>query len=354
MPTTINKLGNSQIEIKGSLPAEALAKFRTKALTHINEHVNIDGFRKGHVPEDMLVKQVGEVAILEECAEYALAEEYPNILKENNIDAIGRPEIIITKIAKDIPLEFTIKTAVMPEVTLPDYKDLASKIPNEKPVEITEEKIEATILEILKSRAKQNEAQNETQDVSETSDENENTETQKSEPELPELNDELVKSLGKFENVAEFRAKLKENMTEEAKHASAEKHRLAIVEAILKDTKAEIPEIMIESELDTMLHRFQGDISNMGFQFEDYLKHINKDEVAIRAEWRKDAEKRIMLQLAVAEIAKKENLIPSDEEIEKEVAHILEHYEHADPAHARQYVVPVLTNEKVFAFLEKK
>lgn len=341
----INKLPNSKIEIISSLPFEALLKHRSKAISHINEHANIDGFRKGHIPEDILVKHVGEMAILQECAEYALAEEYPKILKENNIDAIGRPEIILTKLAKDNPVEFTVRTDVMPEVVLPDYKKIAKETKKEKPEGITEEKIEETIMQIRKSRGN---AHVHTEDCDHGHEEEKEGET-----EIPELNDEFVKSLGKFENVEDFKNKLKENMEAESAHMAKEKRRLSIIEEIIKDAKVEIPEIMIESELDTMLHRFRGDISNMGFAFEDYLKHINKDEEAIRNEWKPDATKRVTLQLAVVEIAKKENLAPTAEEIETELEKILAQYEHADPVHARQYIASVLTNEKVFKFLEE-
>ena len=127
----ITKLEKSRVEIVGSMLADEFAKFRHKALENINNEVTIDGFRKGKVPENVLVSKVGDMAILEEMAELALSKIYPEIIIKEKIDAIGRPEISITKLAKDNPLEFKIVTAVLPEVKLGDYKKIAKEITKE-------------------------------------------------------------------------------------------------------------------------------------------------------------------------------------------------------------------------------
>jgi hypothetical protein len=115
----IQKLEKSVVEIKGEIETTAFEAFRDQAVKHLAEHVEIDGFRKGHVPANVALKNLSESQILEEMAQKALSVEFPKIIKENKIDAIGYPSIQITKLASGNPLGFTIKVAVLPEVVLP-------------------------------------------------------------------------------------------------------------------------------------------------------------------------------------------------------------------------------------------
>ncbi len=134
MLVNLKQLPNAEIEISGELSGEQFAAYRAPALKQLHQTVTIDGFRPGHIPENVLVAKLGKEKILLEMAELALREHYPKIITENKIAAIGRPEITITKIATDNPLGFKIKTAVEPTVKLPDYKKIAREI-NATPVE---------------------------------------------------------------------------------------------------------------------------------------------------------------------------------------------------------------------------
>src|SRR5258708_7235468 len=160
MKINIKKLPESTVEIEGELESELFEPYFKKALKKINDKVKLDGFRSGKAPEGVLVKNVGEMAVLEEMAEMALGEYYPKIISGEvggeRIDAISRPEISITKLARNNPLGFKITTAVMPEVALPDYKDIAKKIitgltDEDKNTEVAEADIESTIMDIRKS-----------------------------------------------------------------------------------------------------------------------------------------------------------------------------------------------------------
>src|SRR3989344_8516247 len=114
MKVNIKDLPKSEIEIEGELSSDVFESYFTKALRKIGEKVEIDGFRKGKVPENVLLQKVGEMHVLEEMAELALAEHYPKILEEEKIDAIGQPAISITKLARKSPLGFKIRTATLP------------------------------------------------------------------------------------------------------------------------------------------------------------------------------------------------------------------------------------------------
>jgi len=90
----------------------------------------------------------------------------------------------------------------------------------------------------------------------------------------------------------------------------------------------------------------------MGLKFEDYLKHLNKAREGLRKDFHKDAEKKAKLALILNEIAKAENITADAEQVEKEVKEILDRYKEADPERARIHAENILTNEKIFQFLE--
>src|ERR1035437_1353763 len=158
MNIKVTKLLNSEIEIEGEIDAELFESYFTKALKKIGETLKLDGFRQGKIPEGVLLSKIPEISILEEMAEMALAENYPKIIADEKLDAISRPEISITKLARKNPLGFKIKTAVMPSIKLPDYKNIAKKVIGdvtdaEKNIVVTDEDLENTIMDIRKSRA---------------------------------------------------------------------------------------------------------------------------------------------------------------------------------------------------------
>lgn len=352
MEIKITKLPKSEIEIEGAIDADVFESYFKKAISKLGQDVKIDGFRPGKVPEDVLLKNIPEIRILEEMAELALGEHYPKIIEEQKLDVIARPEIAITKLARKNPLEFKIKTTIMPEVKLADYKAIAQKVvasitDAEKSTEINEEELEKTIMDIRKSRAKKIDVKDIEIDANKNND-------KKEEPELPEFNDEYVQAMGPFENVADFKTKLRANMELEKANLNKEKTRLKIVEKIMEESPIEVPEVLINMELDKILYRMESDITQMGMKFEDYLKHLNKTKEELRTEFRPDAEKKAKLGLVLNQISENEKISASEDEVEKEVAHILEHYKEADPERARIHAHNILTNEKIFQFLENQ
>lgn len=328
----ITKLENSEVEIEGELPSADFNKFRPAALEALNKEMKIDGFRTGHIPENILVSHLGEERVLLEMAERAIAEHYPSLVKENKIDALGRPEITLTKLAKDNPLGFKIKTAVHPEFTLPDYKKIATEVntaPTD-PIEVGDKEIDEVIEEVRKART--------------------NPETK----EMPELNDEFAKSLGNFETVEALKNKIKENLQHEKEHKARDKKRVSLMDKLAEATEIKIPNVLIESELEKMVAELRGQIDQMRLKFEDYLAHIKKTEEELKEGWRGDAEKRVKTSLILGKIAEQEKITPSEDEINKEVAHLKQHYPEANDLRLKMYVVGVLINDKTLEFLEKQ
>lgn len=346
LKSTEKKEGGT-VEITATIPAEHFIKFWSKALKNINESVAIDGFRKGSVPEKILLAKVGEMPVLEEMAELAIGEVYPSIVIDEKIDAIGRPEIHITKIAKDNPLEFKAITAVVPEVTLPDYKKIAKEELSKKAeqFEITEKEMDDAILRIRRSRAPHNHDHKEGM----TEDEH-NALLDK---DLPEFNDEFAQTLGDYPTVDDFKKKLREIMVDNKKADEKEKVRILIAEKIAEESKIDLPRILIEAEINRIEAQFKSDISDMGVKYEDYLAHAKKTAEEIRKDWEPHAIKKAKIQLCLTKIAITEKISVDEKEIDEEVSHIVAHYKDADRERAYTYAETILLNEKVFQFLEK-
>jgi len=345
----IKKLPKSRVEITGSIPSDHWESFRTQALKGMNESVNIPGFRKGKIPEDILISKMGAHALNEEMAELALSRAYVDILVDNKIDAIGRPEIQVTKLASGNPLEFKAVTSVVPEVKLPDYKKIAAaevKKSSPNDLKVTDKDIEEAILRVRKQHAS-----HEGHDHQKMTTEEHDKAVEAS---MPELTDAFVKTLGDFSDVPDFKNKLSVMLADGKRDEVREKLRIRIADALADATKAEMPDVMIESELKRTESQFSADIERMGVKLEDYLKHAKKTIEDIRAEWRPHAEKKAKLQLILNSIAVAEDIKPDQKEIDKEVDHIVEHYTDADRERASVYAETVLTNEKVLEFLEKQ
>lgn len=344
MKSTIKKLEKSEVQIDITIPAVDFEKYRERGFKKVQEFVQVDGFRKGNVPEDMITKTYGDMIILEEMANLALRDAYIEVIKEEKIIPVTDPKVTINKIAKGNDLELSIIVAVMPEVTLPDYKKISQEKAKGALVEdVTEEEVNKVIDELRRGRAKFQE--------------HEHTDTPHEhvvdESTIPELNDEFVQTFSpEFKTVDDFKNKIRENMKLEKEQKQKEKTRSLIVESLIEETKADVPDVMIEQELDRMFSQMKSDVTRFGGTWEDYLKHINKTEEALRVDWRKDALKRTMSQLILAEIALVEKIKPTDVEIETELTRLLATVQDVDEERAKAYLYQALSNEKVLAFLE--
>ncbi|OGZ13774.1 MAG: hypothetical protein A2942_00105 [Candidatus Lloydbacteria bacterium RIFCSPLOWO2_01_FULL_50_20] len=340
----IKKLPLSQIEITALVPAEEFDAVRSEAVKHISANMELPGFRKGHVPENIIVAKLGNTAILEEMAEIAIGKAYPSIVIDNALDVLGRPQVRITKIAMGNPLEFTLATAVFPEFDLPDYKKLASKEAKVKDeVLITDEEVAKAIEQIAAVRLP-------AEDSAQAGAKNEADPSAKTVPQS--LDDAYVKTLGDFSDVDDFQTKLRENMRKEKERSAKDKKRIAIIDAILVKTTIELPEIIVAQELTRMESEFENDVTRMGLTMENYLQAIKKTKEELQKDWKPDAKKRAKTQLIVSKIAEVEKLEPDSETLKREVGALRTRYPDAPEDRLENYLRMVLTNERVFQFLE--
>lgn len=137
------KISGTEMEISGEITAADFDVYYQKVFKEILKNAEIPGFRKGQAPENILKERLGENFILEKAAEKTIEEIWPQILKEKineGLEIIGRPQITITKLAKNNPLGFKINAFVLPEIKIPDYKNLAKEATLKKSEISAEEK----------------------------------------------------------------------------------------------------------------------------------------------------------------------------------------------------------------------
>ena len=332
--TKITKKSGSVVEIEGEIPYEELKKHKDSALKKLGVNMELPGFRKGNIPPTIIEKNIGEMPILQEMAEMTLAEHYPKIIFENKINVIGRPDIVITKLATENPLGFKIQTSVLPEIKLPDYKALAAESNklHKKPRPATEKEIDETILDIRRRSLVSEKQQSGEKDAS-LSD--------VKDADLPKLDDEQVKKFGDFKDVDDLTSRTKESMNAERELRGKENYQIELIEKIIDKTNIDVPQVFIDSEIEKTIAQLRHNIERMGGKFDDYLKHLKKTEGSLREELVPDATKHAKMHLIVQEIAKKEDIKPDDKDIAKEIIAIKKQHPEAN-----EEVVKILESQQ--------
>ena len=176
---------------------------------------------------------------------------------------------------------------------------------------------------------------------------------------MPELDDEFAKSVGKFETIAALEQSVREGMEHEEKEKEQQKFRMAILEAIDKQATMDVPEALVSREQDLMLHELEHSIEQGGMEWKEYLTHIGKNEEQMKQEFKDQAQKRVRYALIMRAVADKENIEPTNDEVQDEVSRALMQYKTPEEAAKSidveslvSYTKNILTNEKVSQFLE--
>lgn len=137
---------------------------------------------------------------------------------------------------------------------------------------------------------------------------------------LPELTDEYVKAHAGAESVEDYKNKTREKLIKQAENRSRDETENSIVDEISKGAKAEIPQAMIESEIDRMVQDFSYRLMYQGIKLEDYLKYLGQSMQEFRSQFTSQAQPRVLQQLVIEKIIKSENITASDEEVDAKIA----------------------------------
>lgn len=328
------KLPKSQLEIEVEIPSQEFEGFRIRALSALGKEIRMEGFRPGHVPNDIVEKKVEGAQLVNEMAELAVKETYIRILKEEHIDAIGNPNIKVLKLAPGNPFSFQVLMTVLPEIVLPDFRALAAEA--ERKTVVIEEKEIHDALRWLQESRKQPDGT------------------------LPEISDEFAGSVGHFENLESLKVSVVEGLRHEKDAQEIERLRQEILEKISQKCTIEIPELLVEREKLAMLENLKQGVRDMAhMDFAEYLEKLKKTEQELIDSFTKEAGQRVKRYLILKEIAQKEDINPTQEEIVKEANQIIQQYrgvqgvkKDVDGERLKEYTEGVLRHEKTLQFLE--
>ncbi len=340
--TKIEKKEKGIIEVMVTMPFSEVKKNEDKAVEYLSSQTEIEGFRKGKAPKDVVEAKLGKDKILQEAAQQTINQVFTEVLQKEKLNMIGYPAISVVKLAEGNDFEFKVELTVYPEVKLPDYKKIVKGVKKEKVGEVTKEdleKVEKNLLDMQNKMALQGQENKD--------------EKKQDQKEVTELTDDFVKKLGPFKNVAEFKEKIKEDLKMEKENQSVMNHREGIVEGILKETDFSVPELLVNAELDKIIAQLKDDVTKNGLEWKKYLENAKKTEQAIREEFSGEAEKRAKVEVILKEIAKTEKLQVDIKELQKQQESIEQMYPNTDKKNIRLYLENILINEAVIKFLEK-
>ena len=389
MNITKKDLAKSQVELTVELTVDEFKPHVKRAAEKVSREVKIEGFRPGKVPYEVLKQKIGEMTILEEAARIAIDKTIDEAIK-NNVDGqpVGQPQINITKLAPNNSVEYKIVLALIPEITVGDYKN--AKVKQEK-VEIKDDEIEKMTDRLREMRVKESivsrEIKNNDKAIvdiemfldnipiegGQTKDTGviigkgyivpgfgkkliggKKGDTRKFNlpypkdhhqanlagklvnfkvvikevyrRELPEINNEFAKGFG-MKSAEEFKNNIKKSIIAEKQQKAAQKAEIKMIDKIIEKSKfGDIPEILVNSEAKTMMSELESSVASHGGKFEDYLSHIQKTRDQLVLDMLPDAVKRVKTSLVIREIAGKEKIKVEEEEIQKAIEDLLKQY----------------------------
>lgn len=349
------------------------------------KYFEVPGFRKGKAPQNIIEKFYGIEIFYEDAFNEIASDIYEEELKNNNIEAVSRPEVDIKQIGKGQELIFTTIVQIKPEVKLGKYKGIELKKveynvsdediqkeleamadKNSRLVTIDDREVQdgdVTVIDFegfvngeafdggkaenyeLKIGSKSFIEGFEDQLIGmKTGEEKEiNVKFPKEYfsqeladkdavfkvklheikvKELPEIDDELAKDVSEFDTLEELKNSIKERIEHENKHKAEHETEDAAINAVVENVEVEIPSGMIETELDNMVQNFSNRLRYQGLDFQQYLKLINKTEAEFRKESEEEAKKSVKVRLTLEAVYNDAKLEVSEEETEKKAVEL--------------------------------
>ena len=377
----VKKEGN-KVTLKITVDNNKFEEAVNKAYNKTKGKYNIPGFRKGKAPKVVIETQYGKGVFYNDAIDMLFPEVYPEAIKELNIDPIDRPDLDIEEISKDNGLVMVVNVEVKPEFELGAYKGIEiSKVDNIVSEEDVEARLNEMVnrnarLTSVEDKALENgdtavidfegfkngvafeggkgenynlvigsntfipgfedqlvgKKAGEEVEVNVTFPEAYHAENLAGKPvvfnvkvndvkvkEVPALDDEFAKDTTEFETLAELRADVKAKLEEQAKNAADAEMRNALVEKVSANTEVEVPEAMVQHQIDNMLMELNYQLQYQGLNLEQLLQMTGRGLDELREERRADAERLVKSSLVLEAIAEKENVEANDADVDDEL-----------------------------------
>lgn len=392
MSAVFEKRENNKVSFSFELGADQFEKALQEAYLKNRGRFNIPGFRKGKVPRKLIEMNYGEEIFYEDAINLLLPEAYDNAVKELELEPVDTPDVDIEEIVKGQAITVKVQVDVKPEVKLGDYKsielekveynvtdeavehelhhvqeDNARIISVDREVKsgdlltidfagfLGEEQFDGGTAEGYELEIGSNtfipgfedqligKKKDEEVDVNVTFPEQYHEESLAGkevvfkvtihdikEKELPELDDEFAKDVSEFDTIEEYKASIKNRLEEELKNQEQIEKENKIVEAAVEIAEVDIPNGMIETQIDNELRQFDFRLRNQGLELEKYLELTGMKIEDMREQFREVAEKRVKADLVLEAIANAESIEVTDEDKDKELAKMAEQYKAED------------------------
>jgi len=382
MNATITKKPKAMALVEVELPWEEVMRHIKRAAKEYSENRTISGFRKGQAPYEVVEKKLGVPALLELATESLVAQTYFKVLKEHKMETIGAPKVTVLPRGPEQEFRFHAETAVMPEVTLPDFKEVRVV---RTPVEVKEEDINKLMDELRWMGAKDHEIQDpaamghkvtviyrlsqgnvpleggtdidtsvilgKTQVLPEFAEHIQGMKAGESKQfkvkfpaswsrkdlagrnvdvdlnvktvariDLPAADDEFAKSMGDFSGIDQLKEKMKENLQREKEQEEDQRIATAALAAVTeKSNFGEIPDIMINAECDRILEDIAARLEGSGITMAQWLERTKKTDAALREEMKPQAFERVKSLLVMRNVAQEQDIKAEDQEVLQEV-----------------------------------
>ena len=380
--STVEKPEKNVASFEFTVSADEFEKGVEKAYRKNVGKINIQGFRKGKAPRKIIERYYGAEIFYEDAVNIVLPDAYDNAVKENNIFPVDQPEIDIKgEIEKGKDITFTAKVTVKPEFELGEYKGVkAQKVTSrvlKKDIEAELEKkreMNSRMVPVEDRPIEKDDVANidfegfcdgvpfdggkgegfdltigsgqfipgfeeqligknigDEVDVNVTFPEEYHAEELKGKPalfkvkinsikvkELPELDDEFAKDVSEFDTLEDLKKDIKENLSKAGKENAAHKTEENVINAVCDATEIDIPDAMINSQIDKMLRDFDMNMRYQGLNLEQYLKYTGMTVDKMRAQFKDDAAKNVKTSLVLEKICEAEGIDASEDEINKE------------------------------------
>ena len=383
MKVTAEKIDAHKTVLEMEVPEAEVVKAFDRAYQKLASKVNIPGFRKGKVPRKVLEMRLGKEALMDEALEILIPSAYGKALQEQDIDPVDRPEIEVVTFEENKPLVFKATVVGKPEVTLGEYKAVTVKKPvvditaddvaqeldtlrnrNAKMVVAEGAELQNGDFAMIDFEGfvdgqpfKGGDAKGYPLEVGSGSfipgfedqlvgaKAGEDREVKVTFPadyfvpelagkealfkvkvndikrkELPELDDEFVKEVSEFNSLEELKSDIENKLKETATAKAERDFRSGAVKVAVDNAAVDIPDVMIEHEIDNMLRELDVNLQNRGLSLSKYLEMAKTDVSALRGNYRESAQNSVKADLVLEAVAKAESIEVKPEDLEAEVA----------------------------------
>ena len=384
MKHTTKAAEKSTVKITLKFDGEEWKEAINKAYLKTRGRYVVNGFRKGKAPKNVIENAYGKGVFYEDALNLLFSENYGAVIEKNEkkFTVVGDPDVSVEALSDD-GVTLVAVVPVKPEVKISAYKGIKIKefaytVKDEEIDAEIERLLDRNARKVdVTDRAAQNgdianidfvgtvdgvkfdggEAEGfdltlgsgqfipgfedqvvgmnigETKDVNVTFPENYQAEALKGKPavfsvklnslqgkELPELNDEFIKDATGSESVEAYKAKTKERLQKQADKRATDATENSILEAIAANTEAEIPQAMIDREIDSLIQKFEYQLMYQGLKLQDYLDFLKVTMSDFRKNYEEQAKKNVLHQLIISQIIKDEKIEATDEEVDAKVA----------------------------------